>query len=168
MPGLAQHSCPDLCAPATLCLRPPGGEESQPELAHLDLVPVAEVCFLDPLPVHVGTVQAAYVPYGEAARVPVELGVPPGHRHIVKEDIAARMAPDRGQVAVQQEPAPRVRAALDQQQGGARRKGLGGGRRLGKRLFVVGLGQVGTAQGDRRGALPRPFSPAAQQWRAAV
>ena len=75
------------------------------------------------------------------------------------------MTPDRGQVAVEQESAARVRAALDQKQGGASGKSLGAAR-VGDGLLVVRLGQVGTGQGDRRGAFPRPFSP--RQRRAAV
>src|SRR5215831_611783 len=168
MPGLAQHSCPDLCASATLCMRPPGAEEGQPELADLDLIPIAEVCFLDPFPVHIGAVQTAYVTHGEPRRVPVELRVAPGHRHVVQEYVASWMAPDRGQVAVEQKPAARVRATFDQEQSGTCRKGFGRGRRLGQGVFNVGLGQVGAGQGDRRCALPRPLAPAAQQRGTAV
>src|SRR6516162_10114681 len=100
MPGPAQHSCPDLCAPATVCLRAPCPEEGQPELAHLDLVPVVEGGLLDPLAVHVGAVQAAHVAHDEPGSMPVELRVAPGHRDVVEEDVAARMAAHRGEVAV--------------------------------------------------------------------
>src|SRR6516165_417192 len=98
MPGPAQRSCPDLCAPATVCLRAPGPEEGQPELAHLDLVPVAEGGLLDALAIHVGAVQAAYIAHDEPGPLPVELRVTPGHRDIVKEDIAARVAAHGGEL----------------------------------------------------------------------
>src|SRR5215467_2360364 len=125
MPGLAQQSCPDLCASATVCLRAPGSEEGQPELAHLDLVPVVQGSLLDPLAVHVGAVQAAYVAHDEPGSTPVELRVAPGYCDVVEEDVAARMAAHRGEVAVEQEPAARIRAAFHQQQSGTGRQGLG-------------------------------------------
>src|SRR5215470_19729734 len=115
MPGLAQQSCPDLCASATVCLRAPGPEERQPELAHLDLVPVVQRGLLDSLTVHVGAVQAAHVAHDKPGSMPVELRMAAGHRDVVEEDVAARMAAYRGEVAVKQEPAARVRAAFHQQ-----------------------------------------------------
>src|SRR3984893_289987 len=97
------------------------GQEQQAELADLDLVPARQLGFLDPLPVHVGAVEAAHVTDCEPGAVPVELGVPPGDGHVVEEDVAVRMAARGGQLAVQPEPAARVGTAHDQEQGDSRR-----------------------------------------------
>src|SRR5215475_4917048 len=98
------------------------GQEQQPELADLDLVPADQLGLLDPLPVHVGAVQAAHVAHGEPGTVPVELGVPPGHGHVVEEDVAVRMAARGGQLAVEPEPDARIRSLHDDLQGTARRQ----------------------------------------------
>src|SRR5947209_58972 len=62
--------------------------EHQPELADLDLVAVAQGGGLDALAVDVGAVEAADVADGERAALAVELGVAPGHGHVVEEDVA--------------------------------------------------------------------------------
>ncbi len=120
---------------------------------------------LDALPVDVGAVEAADVAHGETVAPAVELGVPPGDRHVVEEDVAVRVPPGRGDVVVEQEPAARVRAAPDHQQRGTRRQGVLRRRLIGE-LVVVGLGQV-TAQRDRRGgfagALGPPVAPASSR-----
>src|SRR5689334_8768310 len=89
-------------------------QEQQPELADLHLVPAGQLGLLDPLPVHVGAVEAAHVAHGEPGAVPVELGMPPGHRHVVEEDVAVRMAACGGQLAIEPEPAARVGTAHHQ------------------------------------------------------
>src|ERR1700684_803882 len=106
MPGRPERSCADLRASTTaLGLGAAVGEEHEAEFAHLNLIPAAERRFLDPLPVDMRAVEAAHVPDGEAVPVPVELGVPAGHGHVIEEDVALRMAAGRGQIAVEQEPA---------------------------------------------------------------
>src|SRR5689334_7123420 len=85
-------------------------EEHQPELADLHLVAALQRGLLDALPVDVGAVEAAHVTHGELAAAPVELHVPPGHGHIVQENVAFRVATRRSEVAVEQKSAPRVRA----------------------------------------------------------
>src|SRR5262249_60896283 len=74
------------CGLAALGVRRAALQEDQTELADLDLVAAAQRRFLYPLPVHVGAIQAADIAHGESAPVPVELGVPPGNRDVVKED----------------------------------------------------------------------------------
>src|SRR6266568_2470949 len=96
-------------------------EEDQPELPDLYFVTAAERRFLDPLPVHVRTVQAANVAHGEYAAMPVELRVPPRDRDIIEEDVAVRPPADLGQLAVEQEPAACVGPAPDHQQRGVGR-----------------------------------------------
>src|SRR5262249_61782322 len=83
-------------------------QEDQPELADLDLIARSQDGFLDPLPVDVRAIQAADIPDAERAAMPVELGVPPGHRHIVQEYVAVRVPADQCQVTAQQEPAAGV------------------------------------------------------------
>src|SRR5580704_8363976 len=127
------------------------GEEEQPELADLDFVSAGQLRLLDTFPVHVGAVEAADVAHGEPEAVAVELGVPPGDRHVVEEDIAVWVAAGGGQVAVQPEPAARVGAAHDQQQ---RAPWGQGAERRGVREQVVGqVTVVRPAQRYRRGGL---------------
>src|ERR1700750_2383490 len=128
------------------------GQEQQPELADLDLVPAGQLGLLDPLPVHVGAIQAAHVAHGEPGTVPVELGVPPGYGHVVEEDVAVRMAARGGQLAVEPEPAAGVGPAHDQEHGTARRQRA---ERLRVRVQVVAEVVVGPAQRDGRGSLAR-------------
>src|SRR5271169_1424504 len=128
------------------------GQEQQPELANLHLVPAGQLGFLDSLPVHVGAVKAAHVADREPGAVPVELGVPPGDGHVVEEDVAVRMTAGRGQVAIEPEPAARVGTSHDQEQGTARRQGAER-RRVGE--LLVGEIVVGPAQRYRRGRLAR-------------
>src|SRR6478609_11946451 len=68
------------------------GQEQQPELADLHLVPPGQLGLLDPLPVYVRAVEAAHIADGEPGAVPVELGVPAGGGHVVEEDVAVRVA----------------------------------------------------------------------------
>src|SRR5262249_22631211 len=98
-----------------LALRPGAGDEHQAELTDLHLVPVAQGRRLDPLAVHVRTVERADIAHGEGATVAVELGVPAGHRHVVEEDVAVGVPPAGGDVVVEQEAGPRVRAAAHDQ-----------------------------------------------------
>src|SRR4029453_17111942 len=77
--------------PAALALRPRAGDEHQTELADLDLVAVAQRRRLDPLTVHVRTVERTDVAHGEHAPVTVELGVATGNRHVVEEDVTVRV-----------------------------------------------------------------------------
>src|SRR6202034_4396409 len=97
--------CPaDLRASAAkLRLRAGTEQEHQAELAHLHLVTPGQVRLLDPLPVHVGAVQAADVTDCAAVAGPVELGVPPRYGHVVQEDVAVRMPADQREIAVEQE-----------------------------------------------------------------
>src|ERR1700683_2023085 len=67
------------------------GEEEQPELADLDFVSAGKLRLLDTFPVHVGAVEAADVADGEPEALTVELGVPPGDRHVVEEDVTVRV-----------------------------------------------------------------------------
>src|SRR5450756_135966 len=112
------------------------GHEQQPKLADLYLVSPGQLGLLDPLTVHVGAVEAANVANGEAIAMPVELGVPPGDRHVVEEDVAVRMPAGRGEVAVEQEPGPLVRPAEHDEKRRARRKRVHRGV-IGRRLVVV-------------------------------
>src|SRR5882762_8352953 len=128
------------------------GQEQQPELADLHLVPADQLGLLDPLPVHVGAVEAAHVAHGEPGTLPVELGVPPGHGHVVEEDVAVRVTARGGQLAVEPEPAARVGPAHDQQQGAAGRQ-RAERRRIGVQVVTEVI--VGAAQRDRRGGLAR-------------
>src|SRR5208282_5810935 len=126
------------------------GQEQQPELANLHLVPAGQLGLLDPLPVHVGAVEAAHVADREPGAVPVELGMPSGDGHVVEEDVAVRMTPGGGQVAVEPEPAARVGTAHDQEQGTARRQ-RAERRRVGELLVAEIV--LGPAQRYRRGGL---------------
>src|SRR6266568_4699546 len=130
------------------------GQEQHPELADLHFVPADQFCLLDPLPVHVGAVEAAHVADREPRTVPVELGVPPGDRHVVEEDVAVRMTARGGQVAVEPEPAARVGTAHDQEQ---RASGRQRAERRGVGEQVIAEIVVGPAQRDRRGGLPGAF-----------
>src|SRR6202012_5215075 len=108
---------------------------------------------LDALPVDVGAVEAAYVPDGEESALTIELRVPPGDRHVIKEDVAVRMPAGRGQLAVQPEPAAGVRAAHDQEQRASFRQGA---ERGGIRAEVVAeINGVGTVQRQCRRGLAR-------------
>src|SRR3984957_9380302 len=138
------------------------GEEEQPELADLDFVSAGQLRLLNTFPVHVGAVQAADVAHGEPEALTVELGVPPGDRHVVEEDVAVRVAARGGQVAVEPEPAARVGTAHDQQQRAARRQGA---ERRGVGEQVVGQVTVfGPAQRYRRGGLTRAGGHAPGPW----
>src|SRR5690242_13009898 len=79
------------------------GLEDHPELADLHLVAVPQHGLVDPVSAHVGPVQAADVPDDELALPADELGVLARHRHVVQEDVAARVAARRGALGVQQE-----------------------------------------------------------------
>ena len=126
------------------------GQEQQPELADLHLVPADQLGLLDPLPVHVRAVEAAHIADGEPGAVPVELGVPPGDGHVVEEDVAVRVAARGGQLAVEPEPAARVGTAHDQEQRAARRQRA---ERRGVREQILAEIVLGPAQRDRRGGL---------------
>ena len=64
--------------------------------------------------------------------------MPAGDGHVVQEDVALRVAAGRGQLAVQQEAAARVRAAAHHQQRRAGRQRVDGGLRLrGQRRHCV-------------------------------
>src|SRR5271170_7815732 len=88
-----------LCAPAARVSRGRSrvkvlaGQEQQPELADLDLVPPGQLRLLDALPVDVGAVEAADVPDGEESALAEELRVPPRDRHVIEEDVAVRCLP---------------------------------------------------------------------------
>src|SRR5919199_2090209 len=69
-----------------------GGVEGEPELADLHLGAVGEQRRLDPDAVEEGAVQAAEVLDLERGAVAEELGVPPGDRDVVEEDVARRVA----------------------------------------------------------------------------
>jgi hypothetical protein len=98
-------------------VQPGAGDEHQPELADLHLIAVAQGGRLDPLAVDVRPVEAAHVAHGEPGAAAVELGVPAGHRHVVEEDVAVRVAAAGGHVVVEQEPRPGVGSAPHDQQG---------------------------------------------------
>src|SRR6266540_2504950 len=143
-------------------------QEQQAELAHLNLVAAAQLGFLDPLAIHVGAVEAAHVADREPARVPVELGMPAGDRHVVKEDVALRVAASGGEIAVEQEPAPGVRPAADHQQRGAGRE-RGYGSRVGAGIVAeLGLGKLGVDGGDYRRRLSAALAGAIGQRGTAV
>src|ERR1700761_5521568 len=90
---------------------PGAGQVHQPELADLHLVAAGQGRDVDPLAVDVRPVEAADVVHHEAAALAPELRVPPGHGHVVEEDVAVRVPPGRGHVLVEQEAAARVGAA---------------------------------------------------------
>src|SRR5580693_8352789 len=75
-------SCVVLCAPAARISRGRSrvkvlaGQEQQPELTDLNLVPPGQLRLLDTLPVDVRAVEAAHVPDGEEGALAVELRVP--------------------------------------------------------------------------------------------
>src|SRR5215469_4882793 len=118
MPGQTARSSPLARLAAAIGVAAAALQEDQAELADLDLVSPAERDFLDPVPVHVGAVEAADIAHGKPGAVAVELGMPPGYGHVVEEDVAVRPAAHHRQVAVKQEPASRVRPALDHEQRG--------------------------------------------------
>ena len=137
--------------------RPPLARvEDQPVLPDLDLVAVGQLDGVDPLAVDVRAVEAADVgdreaPVGTAA----ELHVAARDGHVVQEDVALRVTAGRGQLAVQQEAAARVRPAAHHQERRAQRQRVDGGLRLrGERrqLRLAGhLGVVRLETGDRDG-----------------
>jgi hypothetical protein len=89
----------------------------------------------------------------EVAVGSTELDVPPGDGDVVEEDVALWVPADCGEVGVQQVAASRPRAALHDQQGTARRKGVhrGGIRRVQRRPLVgVGLRRGTERDGGRR------------------
>src|ERR1700722_4757370 len=129
------------------------GEEQQPELADLDLVPSGQLGLLDALPVDVGAVEAAYVADVEESALALEFRVPPGDRHVVEEDVTFGVPAGCGQPAIQPEPAARVRAAHDQQQRAPlRQRAQGGGVR---EEIVTEIGILRPAQRQRRRGLAR-------------
>jgi hypothetical protein len=89
-----------------------------------------------------------------------ELGVAARHRDVVEEDVAVGVAARAGGHAVQQEPGPRVRPALDHQQRRSRGERVDAGDRL---VLGRGLGvgeEVGPEdRGGLRGALGRYAGP---------
>src|SRR5689334_4886886 len=131
------------------------GQEQEPELADLHLVPPGQLGLLDPLPVHVRAVEAAHIADGEPGAVPVELGMTAGDGHVVEEDIAVRVAARGGQVAVEAEPAARVGTAHHQEQRAARRQRA---ERRGIREEIFAEIVLGPAQRDRRGGLARALA----------
>src|SRR5690242_4288802 len=131
------------------------GQEQQPELADLHLVPAGQLGLLDPLPVYVRAVEAAHITDGEPGAVPVELGVAAGDGHVVEEDIAVRVAARSGQVTIEAEPAARVGASHDQEQRAARRQGA---ERRGVREEILAEIVLGPAERDRRGGLARALA----------
>src|SRR5215472_8626787 len=154
---LPPASCVVLGAPAAAVSGRGGaevltGQEQQPELADLHLIPPDQLGLLDPLPVHVGAVEATHVAHGKPGALAVELGVPPGHGDVVEEDVAVRVAARGGQLAVEPEPAARVGTAHHQQQGTARRQ-RAERRRIGIQVLTEVV--VGPAQRESRGGLAR-------------
>src|SRR5690242_9167644 len=131
------------------------GQEQEPELADLHLVPAGQLGLLDPLPVHVRAVEAAHITDGEPGAVPVELGVAAGDGHVVEEDIAVRVAARSGQVTIEAEPAARVGAAHDQEQRAARRQ-RAERRGVGEEILTEIV--LGPAERDRRGGLARALA----------
>ena len=129
-PSAAAVPCP---APPRRCLQhgpSPGGTgqyaplarvEDQPVLADLHLVAVGQrtasirsrLTYVPFEAAHVGDREAAV---GAAA----ELDMATGDGHVVQEDVALRVPAGRGQLAVQQEAAARVRPAAHHQQRRAR------------------------------------------------
>src|SRR5437763_7030897 len=138
------------------------GQEQQPELADLHLVPAGQLGFLDPLPVHVRAVEAAHIADSEPGAVPVELGVPAGDGHVVEEDIAVRVTARGGQVAVEAEPAARVGTSHDQEQRAARWQRA---ERRGGREEMLAEIVLGPAERDRRGGLARALAARAARAR---
>src|SRR5581483_3951766 len=126
------------------------GQEQHPELADLHLVAAGQLGLLDPLPVHVRAVEAAHVADGEPGAGPVELGVPARDGHVVEEDVAVGVTARGGQLAVQTEPAARVRSAHDQEQRASRRQRA---ERRGVREKILAEVVLGPAERDRRGGL---------------
>src|SRR3954452_4321212 len=108
-----------------------GVVEGEPDLADLHLGPVGQQRGLDADAVEEGAVQAAEVLDLERGAVAEELRVTPGDRDVVQEDVGARVPPDRGDVGVEQEPGPDVRAAAHDEEGGA------GGQRVDRRLLLT-------------------------------
>src|ERR1019366_6744064 len=89
-----------------------------------NLITAAQARFLDAVAVHVRAIEAADVADGEQAALPVELGMPPRHGHVVEENVAVRVASDQRQITVQQKPAARVGSAADDEQGGSGGQGV--------------------------------------------
>src|SRR5689334_5468813 len=80
--------------------------------------------------------------------------MPPGDGHVVEEDVAVRVAARGGQVAVEAEPAARVRTAHDQEQRAALREGA---ERLRVREQVIAEVVLRPAQRDGRRGLARTW-----------
>src|SRR3954451_11195489 len=108
-----------------------GGVEGEPELADLHLGPVGEQRGLDADAVEEGAVQAAEILHLERGAVAEELGVTAGHGDVVEEDVGARVPAYRGDVGVEQEAGPDVRAAAHDEEGRA------GGQRVDRRLLLA-------------------------------
>src|SRR5262245_19512841 len=80
------------------------GQEREPELAHLHLVPVLQrLLRLDPPPVDVRAVEAAQVAEAQAVAFADDHRVLAGDRHVVEEDVALGRPPDGDAIADQGE-----------------------------------------------------------------
>src|SRR5581483_652832 len=77
------------------------GEEDELELPDLDLVAVGEHRVVGPLPVDVRAVERPDVPDAVAAAVTDELRMATADGDVVEEDVAVRVAPGRGDVALE-------------------------------------------------------------------
>src|SRR4051794_30989674 len=79
-------------------------EEHESELADLHLVAVAERSPFDALLVDIGAIERPRVGHHVALGRALHLGVAPRDGDVVERDLAVRMAPDPGDVALEREP----------------------------------------------------------------
>src|SRR5699024_8697369 len=104
------------------------GQQHHPELTDLNLVPAAQLGFVDRLPVDVGAVQTAHVANTETVATPEEFHMATGNGDVVQKDVAVGMTARGGHVTVQQETASGVGATTHHEQGGTGRERIGAGR----------------------------------------
>src|SRR5699024_766783 len=104
------------------------GQQHHPELTDLNLVPAAQLGFVDRLPVDVGAVQTAHVTNTETVATSEEFHMATGNGDIVQKDVAVGMTARGGHVTVQQETAAGVGATTHHEQGGTGRERIGAGR----------------------------------------
>src|SRR5687768_9357926 len=78
-------------------------QESELELADLDLVPVGEPVRLDPAPVHVGPVERAEIVDEQAVAAADEQSVVTADGDVVEEDRGVRRPPDAHPLLVEHE-----------------------------------------------------------------
>src|SRR2546423_15144682 len=91
------------------------GQENQPELADLHLVPVGQHRGVPWLAVDVGAVEAAPIHHDEVSALAAELGVPARHRDVVEEDVAVRVTTSARGGPIEQKARTGVRATPDHQ-----------------------------------------------------